>query len=129
MRGFVPTRTRDEAVDRNLDAIAAAIGELQNLPFALGLFGLDVKTVLASATLDTESVVVFRGGLAATLTLPGSLSLGPGRARFVFIWNDSAVTVTIAAGAGDSLSGSSSLLTVTASLWMSDGASKWRRLF
>lgn len=127
MRPYVPQRTRDEAIDRNLDAIAATLQDLTSLPAADGnaATAAQVLTITGNITSDT---VWFRGATASTATLPGAISLGSGMSRWVSVINDSAVALTIALQVGDSLSGSATVASGTRALFVSDGASKWGRM-
>lgn len=128
MRVYHPQRTRDEAVDRNLDAIAANLADLNGAPAVNGDFGAAFSLPTGSATMDQESVAIFKGTTASTITLPGALSLGNGLARIVWIINDSAVAITVATGVGDSYSGSTSIAAGAKAQFISDGASRWYRV-
>jgi len=126
VRVFQPTRTRDEEINRNLDKIAASIGDAarEMASQGAGLVAYPVK----SFEITTEAMVAFRGGASQTITLPGSLSYGNGITREITIWNDSASALTVAGQVGDRLSGSTTVASAAVSIWRSDGAMAWVRV-
>lgn len=127
MRVFRPQRTRDETVDRNLDAIAAALTDVGNLPVAQGLEGGPAAVFEASQVIDQETWIFYKGAVAATLTLPGAMSLGNNVSRVIHIANDSAAAVTVAVDNGETLSGSAAVAATVKATYVSDGASRWYR--
>lgn len=127
MRVYQPQRTRDEAIDRNLDKIAAVLDDLTKLPVASGWLSTKAQISTKDEAITSGSVFC-RASAATTLTLPGVLSLGNGEAQWIAVVNDSAFAVTIAVVQGDSLSGSATVAAGVKALFVSDGANKWSRV-
>lgn len=121
-------RTADEAVNRNLDAIAAELAPLSALAAMFGQGGGKVSLPTAGFTVDGEAMIVWKGAAAAAGTLPGSKSLGDRIMREVTIVNAGSATVTVKAGSGDALVGTAAVTSGTRSVWRSDGVNTWFRV-
>lgn len=128
MNVYSPQRTSDEAINRNLDAIALQLRQVAAVLAGFGIGGGLVSFPTAAFIVDGEAMVSWGGAAAATGTLPGAASLGPRVMRELTVVNTGTATVTMAPGSGDSISGTTTVTSGSKSIWRSDGVSKWFRV-
>jgi hypothetical protein len=126
--GFTPQQTGDATVNRNLDAIAAALAVLDER-VATARSEPAVQLATGSAVMTGASVVLdYRGSGGHIAVLPPADAAGLGKSRPVYVMNNGPGILTVAAAARNLVNGAKSVSVAAGTVIVvaSDGESQWR---
>ncbi len=128
-KAFTPQLTADPLVNRNLDAIAAAIADLA-ASISASRSEPEVTTTPGSLRMTAATIFVDYRGISPgghTVVLPPADVVGRGRSRPVYVLNNSSFDLTVAANAKNTVNGVTSLSIGASNFFVlvSDGDSKW----
>jgi hypothetical protein len=127
-RTYSPQQTGNTLVDRNLDAVAAAMADLESR--VAGLVSPLVLLTARDAQVTDQILVDYQGAGGHTIRLPFAASAGKGRGAFVHVLNNGKGPITIAAVGTDTVNGANTIELATASafLGMGNGDKAWSSL-
>ncbi len=128
-KAFTPQLTGTPLVDRNLDAISAAIADL-DARISASRAEPPVATTTGSFRMTAATTVVDYRGISPgghTVVLPTADVVGGRRSRPVYIINNSPFDLTVAANANNTVNGVTSLSLGAGNFFVvvSDGDTKW----
>lgn len=122
---YSPSRTGDQAVDRNFAEVKRALDALERLGGASQLL---VRRLVGTGAIPAGSqLVAYAGDGGDTLTLPSSRAQGTGTGQQILVANVGGGTLTVAAAGQDTINGIDTLSVAAGSLAVlaSDANGHW----